>query len=89
MTPRYRCPWGRCKIEGRLYGTAAKVRFHILERHRAVLMRGLAFIETFGTRKPLDPPRNALKGHPGTNHTHASGMPCRCGAEGVSGEGDS
>ncbi len=82
MTPRYRCPWGRCKIEGRLYGTAAKVRFHILEHHRMSLMRGLAFIENFGIQNPPDPPRNVLKPHPATD-TDTAGNP------GVSGEGDS
>ncbi len=71
MTLRgYPCPW--C---GSFRGNAKDTRHHILECHRALLIMGLAPIEAFGTRKPLDPPRNAAKPVHGYN-------------PGVSGEGD-
>ncbi len=71
MTPRYACPW--C---GSFRGNARDTRKHILQRHRNVLIMGLHLIESFGTRKPLDPLRTALERHPPLN-------------PGVSGEGDS
>ncbi len=88
MTPLYRCPW--CVVVKRGLSASAIMRKHILERHRAVLIEGLAVIGSFTTRHVGDYPGNGAKPDPGTNHTHASGMPCRCGANaGVSGEGDS
>ncbi len=72
MTPRYRCPW--CGSFGRHSST--EVRKHILKAHKAVLIGGLGLLESFGTRKPLDPPRNAAEPH-------------RPLGPGVSGEGDS
>ncbi len=88
MTSRYRCPWCRS-----FRGDAKHTRFHILDHHRKLLIDGLALLESFGTRKTLDPPRNASNGHPPRDlrHTHTSGMPCRCDIlnPGVSGEGDS
>ncbi len=83
MTLRYRCPW--C---GSFSSPKGKdVREHILKAHRALLIHRLGLLESYGFRKPLDPPRNAAKRH----HVHASGMPCHCDSPnpGVSGEGDS
>ncbi len=71
MTLRYRCPWCRT-----VRMSAPKIRFHIMDAHRAVLIRGLGILETFGTRKEPDPPRNAAKPVYGSNR-------------GVGGEGDS
>ncbi len=91
MTLLYRCPW--CVHVERGMKASALMRKHILERHRGLLIRGLGLLESFSTRKPLDPPRNAANGRPprGSWHTHTSGMPCRCDTlnPGVSGEGDS
>ncbi len=73
MTPLFRCSW--CVVTERGAKASALMRKHILERHRAVLIRGLGVIESFGTRKTLDPPRNAAN-------------PRRPLNPGVSGEGD-
>ncbi len=90
MTSLYRCPW--CVETKRGTKASALMRKHILDVHRDVLARGLGLLEAFGTRKTLDPPRNAAKPHPlrGLRHTHTSGMPCRCEPSnpGVGGEGD-
>ncbi len=78
MTPRYRCPW--C---GSFRGSAIMTRDHIMERHKAVLIRGLGLLEAFDTRKTLDPPRNALERH------SSAGKPMgRTLNPGVSREGD-
>ncbi len=74
MTPLYRCPW--CVLVERGVMAPAHLRKHILEVHRALLIRALEVLESFTTRKTLDPPRNALKPHPPLS-------------PGVSGEGDS
>ncbi len=74
MTPLFRCPW--CAIVERGARASALMRKHILEAHRALLIEGLGLLESFGTRKTLDPLRNAANGHPPLNR-------------GVSGEGDS
>ncbi len=74
MSPIYNCPW--CVVTERGPRASALMRKHILQAHRALLIMGLHPIETFGTCKPLDPPRNAANGHPPLNR-------------GVSGEGDS
>ncbi len=73
MTPLYRCPW--CVHVQRGLKASVRMRKHILERHRDVLIRGLGLLESFGTRKTPDPPRNAAN-RPRTLR------------EGVSGEGD-
>ncbi len=73
MTPLFRCPW--CIHVERGARASALMRKHILERHRARLIRGLGLLETFDTRKLFTPPRNAAKGRPPLNR-------------GVSGEGD-
>ncbi len=73
MSPIYHCPW--CIVTERGTRAPALVRKHILEVHRAVLIRTLGLIESFGTRKTLDPPRNAAN-------------PRRPLNPGVSGEGD-
>ena len=71
MTARYCCPW--C---GSFTSSSAKdVRNHELTRHRMRLIGGLGILETFDTRKELDPPGIAAKLHPPLN-------------PGVSGEGD-
>ncbi len=64
MTPRYSCPW--CPLE---YSNTPKFITHIGDFHAAKLFQllrkvGYRDIGSFGTRKPLDPPRNALKPHP-------------------------
>ncbi len=46
---RYRCPW--CVVVERGVKASALMRKHILERHRALLIRGLGLLETFATRK--------------------------------------
>ncbi len=74
MTPLYRCPW--CIHVERGTRRSALMRKHILERHRAALIGGLGLIESFDTRKTLDPPRNAANEVSRLN-------------PGVSGEGDS
>ncbi len=74
MTSLYRCPW--CVLVERGISASALMRSHILEAHRALLIMGLHPIESFDTRKPLDPPRNAAKPHPPRS-------------PGVRGEGDS
>ncbi len=74
MTPRYRCPWCDHTMVG--MKASALLRKHVLERHRALLIKGLGILESFTPRKPLDPPRTAAK-RPRTFQ------------EGVSGEGDS
>ncbi len=74
MSPIYHCPW--CVVTERGIRAAVLMRKHILKAHRALLIMGLAPVESFGTRNPLDPPRNGLKPHPPLNR-------------GVSGEGDS
>ncbi len=73
MTRLFRCPW--CVVVERGMKASALMRKHILEAHRGLLIRGLGLLEAFGTHKTLDPPRNALNGHPPLNR-------------GVSGEGD-
>ncbi len=70
----YHCPW--CVVMESGPGAAALMRKHILEAHRGLLIRALGLLETFGTRTPLDPPRNAAN-------------PRRPLKPGVSGEGDS
>ncbi len=60
MTTRYRCPW--CATVERGARASALMRKHVLERHRLLLIRGLGIIESFGTRKTPDPPRNAANG---------------------------
>ncbi len=74
MTPLYRCPW--CIQVERGVLAPARMRVHILVAHREVLIRGLGLLESFDTRKSLDPPRTGLTPHPPLN-------------PGVSGEGDS
>ncbi len=49
MTLLFRCPW--CIQVERGMKASALMRKHILERHRAVLIGGLAPIEAFDTRK--------------------------------------
>ncbi len=76
MTPPYRCPW--CPLE---YANTPRFITHIGSFHAAKLFQllrkvGYKDIGSFGTRKTLDPPRNALN-------------PCPPLNPGVSGEGDS
>ncbi len=73
MTPLYRCPW--CIQVERGMSAPALMRKHILQAHRALLIRGLGLLESFTTRKTRYPPRNAANAHPPLN-------------PGVSGEGD-
>ncbi len=49
MTPLFRCPW--CIHAERGVKASALMRKHILEGHRAVLIRGLGLLESFDTRK--------------------------------------
>ncbi len=72
MTARYRCCWCGSAVSS----SARTMREHMVERHRAGLERALHPLESFRTRKPLDPPTNVLERPPRTN-------------PGVSGEGDS
>ncbi len=72
MTARYRCCW----CGSAMSKSAKTMREHMVERHRPGLERALHPIESFSTRKPPDPPRNAAKPVYGYN-------------PGVSGEGDS
>ncbi len=72
MTARYRCAW--CGSYSN--ALAVNLRVHVVKRHRKRLEESLHPFESYGTRKPLDPPRKAGKGLLGTNL-------------GVSGEGDS
>ncbi len=74
MTPLYRCPW--CVLVERGARAAALMRKHILNVHRGLLIGGLRLIESFTTRKPLDPSR-----------IHSTALPPL--NPGVSGEGDS
>ncbi len=74
MSPIYHCPW--CVVTERGARGSALVRKHILEAHRGLLIRGLGLLESFDTRKTLDPRRIDLKRPPPLN-------------PGVSGEGDS
>ncbi len=59
MTARYRCCWCGSAVAKE----PRTMRKHILERHRMRLIEGLGIIESFSTRKPPDPPRNAAKPH--------------------------
>ncbi len=100
MTPLYHCPW--CVVVERGPRASASMRKHILERHRAVLVRGLRPIE-FSTRHVGEYPRNAAKGHRCTEFRGVRSQyqdPCLLQANhpgphefrlnpGVSGEGDS
>ena len=70
MTARYRCPYCGTGLLSTL-----SVRKHQAGQHREKMLDDLGVIESYGTRKPLDPPRNAAKPHPPLN-------------PGVSGEGD-
>ncbi len=47
MTPLYRCPW--CVQVERSVMAPARMRKHILEVHRDLLIRGLGLLESFGT----------------------------------------
>ncbi len=47
MPSRYRCCWCGSAVAK----SAKTMRKHILERHRAALLVGLAPIEAFGTRE--------------------------------------
>ncbi len=77
MTARYLCPWcprvewfpGKDRFLNHLFGFHENLIIERLERRNALP-------GSFGTRKPLDPPRNAAN-------------PCRPLNRGVSGEGDS
>ncbi len=70
MTPRYRCPWCKQQPQG-----ADSFLNHLFGYHQDLIRERLAMYETRSTRKTLDPPRNALNGHPPLG-------------PGVSGEGD-
>ncbi len=70
--PDYRCPW--CGSTSSQYRSV--IIAHMVNQHRAAILEDLERARPFGSRKPIDPPRNALKGHPVLN-------------PGVSGEGDS
>ncbi len=82
MTPLFRCPW--CAIVERGARASALMRKHILKAHRAVLIRGLGLLESFGTRKGLDPPRNAAERPPRMYSKRETDTINRA----VSGEGD-
>ncbi len=71
MTLPYRCPWCRETSD-----TADRFLNHLFAWHMRLLRERLAMYEARSTRKPPDPPRNALNPRPPLN-------------PGVSGEGDS
>ncbi len=93
MTPLFRCPW--CVQVERGVMAPARMREHILVVHRDVLIEGLGLLESFDTRKPLDPPRNGLKGHRRHDLVSCHHPGCKTRSHphtlnpGISGEGDS
>ncbi len=58
MTSRYRCPWCDFLGEG-----PDRFLSHLFGYHRDLIRERLAMTGSLSTRKPPDPPRNALERH--------------------------